>query len=93
MYLSHLAVDDDDPSVFAALLRFACLPTDFALGYEKTTYCVLGLSARHPLLAVVPKRMRRFTYRTNLYAVHWEDGRGAAESLDGRPCQPEVALL
>jgi hypothetical protein len=94
--LSHIAVDDDDPAVFAALLRYACLPSDRALGYETTTYNVLGLSERHPLSAAIPHRMRRHAYRTNLYAVYWPDdpaGRAAADALDRRPANPEVALL
>jgi hypothetical protein len=85
-YLSQLAVDDDDPEVFAALLD---LPDERSVDAR----FVLGLSARHPLLGTIPKSLRRFTYRTNLYAVHWPDGRAAAEALDGRVCQPEVALL
>jgi hypothetical protein len=93
IYLSHVAVDDDDADVFAALLRYGCSPTDLWLGEERTSYFVLGLSSRHPLLRAIPRAFRRHTYRTNLYAVHWHDGRDAAAGLDDRMCQPEVALL
>ena len=54
---------------------------------------MLGLAEGNPLLSAIPGRLRRHTYHTNLYAVHWDDGRDAVEALDGRPCQPEVALL
>jgi hypothetical protein len=92
-YLSHVAVDDDDRDVFAALLGCACDPGDRRgddLGHR---YFVLGLSERHPLLRAIPRTFRAHTYHTNLYVVHWDDGRAEAESLDGRICQPEVALL
>jgi hypothetical protein len=92
-YLSHVAVDDDDADVFAGLLTFACDPGDRWFDDGGRGYFVLGLSERHPLLNAIPRKLRRHTYRTNLYAVHWEDGRAAAGALDGRPCQPEVALL
>jgi hypothetical protein len=93
-YLSHLAVnDDDDPSVFAALLRYGCSPIDKWMGEDVIGYYVLGLDERHPLFHHIPRSVRRHTYRTTLYAVHWEDGRAAAEALDGRPCHPEAALL
>jgi hypothetical protein len=88
-YLSHLAVDGDDADadadVFAALLSAACRGS--------AGQFVLGLSERHPLAATIPRSLRRHTYRTQLYAVHFEDGREAVESLDARSCQPEVALL
>lgn len=92
-YLSHVAVDDDDPDVFAALLGCACGSGDRwrdDLGHRNF---VLGLSERHPLLRAVPRMFRRHMYRTNLYVVHWDDGRAAAAGLDDRVCQPEVALL
>jgi hypothetical protein len=93
MYLSHLAVDDDDPAVFQTLLRYGCSPIDKWMDDAAAGYYVLGLDERHPLFRAIPRRARRQTYRTTLYAVHWEDGRAAAEALDGRPCHPEAALL
>ena len=93
IYLSHLAVDDDDPQVFSALLRYGCSPGDMWMHDHYRGYFVLGLDERDPLLRAIPRSTRRHTYRTNLYAVHWDDGRADAEALDGRPCHPEVALL
>jgi hypothetical protein len=93
VYLSHLAVDQDDPEVFAALLRYACSPRDRGLGQVKRSNFVLGLSSRHPLLGAIPGRFRRHTYRTQLYVVDWEEGASSRLALDDRPAQPEVALL
>jgi hypothetical protein len=92
-YLSHLAVDEDDPDVFRALLAAACDPSELRSKSLADARFVLGMSERHPLLGAISRRFYRFTYRTKLYAVHWEDGRAAAEALEGRLCQPEVALL
>jgi hypothetical protein len=93
IYLSHLAVDDDDPRVFSTLLRYGCSPGDMWMHDHGRGYFVLGLDERDPLLRAIPRSARRHTYRTNLYAVHWDDGRADADALDGRPCHPEVALL
>ena len=92
-YLSHLAVDDDDPEVFAALMAFAADPGDRWFEDGGRGYFVLGLAEDSPLLRAIPRRLRRHTYHTNLYAVHFDDGRDAVAALDARPCQPEVALL
>jgi hypothetical protein len=93
-YLSHLAIDDDDPDVFASLLTSACGSGDRRLDDSQRRYFVLGLADRHPLLRAIPRRLRRHTYRTNLYAVHWNDGHAAVAALDNsRIFQPEVALL
>jgi hypothetical protein len=92
-YLSHLAVDDDDPQVFTALLAAAVNPGDAWHDDGGRGYFVLGLAEGNALRSAIPRRLRRHTYHTNLYAVHWDDGRDAVEALDGRPCHPEVALL
>jgi hypothetical protein len=82
-YLSHVAIEDDEPDIFAALLNAACR--------DGGRWYVLGLSSRSPLLCAIPRRLRGRTYRTNLYTVQWPGS--SAPQLDGRPCQPEVALL
>lgn len=52
---------------------------------------VLGLSARHPLLPALRKTFAAMAYPTVIETVHWPDE--AAPVLDGRPPQPEAALL
>jgi hypothetical protein len=91
--LSHVAVDDDDPRVFAALLSSACAAGDRWRDDRGHGHLVLGLGERHPLLRGIPRASCAHAYRTRLYAVHWPDSWLAAEALDARPCQPEVALL
>jgi hypothetical protein len=87
-YLSHLAVDGDDPIVFEALLSAA---VDRA-ARNGCDYLIAGLSACHPLLAAL-KKWRHRAVRSVLYCVHWDDGRAAVEALDRRPPHVEVATL
>lgn len=68
-YLSHLAVDDDDPSVARAVVGWA---TDRArplgLAYVTTMLC-----DDHPLLATLRQLLRPRVYRSTLYLVAWGD--------------------
>jgi hypothetical protein len=88
-YVSHLAIDHDDPGTFAALMQRAHAD---AAG-RGLRHLALGLSSRHPLLPVARRLFRHRVTTSTLYAVHWEDGRDAAEALDGRIAHCEVALL
>jgi hypothetical protein len=84
-FLSHLAVDDDDPAVATALLR--AIRRD---GAERHDDCLLlGLAAGHPLAAAVGRRS--VSYRTRLFVAWWPGDREPA--LDGRPLGAEVAVL
>jgi hypothetical protein len=87
-YLSHVAIDDDDPGVLRALVEAARHVSPKAA----IEYLVIGLAARHPLLAAFAgMRVRR--YVSQLYLVSWEDGRASIERLDGRLPHVEVATL
>jgi hypothetical protein len=52
---------------------------------------VLGLSSENPLAAALKDAFNAHVYRTCIETVGWQDAPGTA--LDGRPPQPEVALL
>ena len=85
-FVSHLAVDDDDPAVFTGLLTAA-------MRKARRTDCrwlALGLAARHPLANVVREQYRPREYASILYLVP-EPGREPV--LDGRIPHPEVAVL
>ncbi len=84
-YLSHLAVDGDDPARFEALLAAALREA----GRRRLAYLLLGLSVRHPLLPVARRFRRSREYRSLLHLVH----RGAPPELDGRVAHLEVATL
>jgi hypothetical protein len=87
--VSHVAVDDDDPAVFSALLHSAHADARS----RGVKYLTIGFASRHPLLPVAKKLFRHRRTVSTLYAVHWEDGADAAAQLDGRVAHYEVALL
>ena len=88
-FLSHLAVGEDDDEALISLVAMACEHA----AQRGIDYVMLGLANRHPLAAVVRKRFPCHEYVSVIYVVFWEDGRAAAEALDGRLPQPEVAIL
>jgi len=53
-----------------------------------TKTAIISLHASHPLLAAL-EQLKPLTYRTLIYTVAYD----GAPSLDGRPAQPEAALL
>jgi hypothetical protein len=85
-YLSHLAVDGDDPEIFRALVEAAYAEARA----RRYVYVVTGLAARHPWNAWLEKRFKPRAYASILYAVLWED---QTTVLDGRMPHVEVALL
>lgn len=87
--ISHLAVDEDDPEVFRALVEAAYREARA----RRYVYVVIGLAARHPWLPWLRRRFRPRQYASTLYAVHWEDGAAAVAALDGRRPHVEVAFL
>lgn len=88
-FVSHLAVDDDDPDVAVALLRGAC-----AEAYRRgLDYVALGLCRRHPLLAPVKSAFPHREYVSVLYVVHWDGDAAGMPALDGRVPHPEMATL
>jgi hypothetical protein len=88
-YVSHLAVDGDDPGIFASLIETAYAEAR-ARRYASV---VIGLAARHPWLPWLRRRFRPREYASVLYAVHWPDGADAVAALDRRLPHVEVALL
>jgi ribosomal protein S18 acetylase RimI-like enzyme len=89
VYLSHLAVADDDPEIFSALMS-AVLAEARRRGFG---LALTGLASRHPLAAVLARRWRHRAYRSLLHVVHWDDGRRAAEALEARLPHVEIAVL
>ena len=88
-YLSHVAVDDDDPAVFAALVRAQCRRARAA----GLSHVVVAFVPGHPLFAAVPAIARHRAYDSDLFAAAWDGDVDAVAALDGRALHPEVALL
>jgi len=88
-YASHLAVDNNDPAVFSALLRELYCSARLS-GFN---YFLLGLSETNPLRKVVKKSYLPIIYLSQLYLVAWEDGIDTIKQVDGRLPGPEIAVL
>ena len=87
-YASHLAIDNDDPIVFAALLR-ALYNHNLKRAYS---YFMIGLAESNPFRKVV-EVYRPWKYISQIYLVTWEDDDDAVAQVDSRPPALEIALL
>jgi ribosomal protein S18 acetylase RimI-like enzyme len=90
-YVSHFAVDPevDANAITIALVDAVCRRAR-SKGLE---YVVLGLPARGTELGAVKRAFRHRAYESVLYVGYWPEGTAAASSLDGRPANPELAIL
>lgn len=88
-FLSHIAVEGDDPRILHALLGDALR----GAAHLDVDCLVLGFAEGHPLLPPLTRFIRGRRYRSLVYAVHWEDGAEAVRRLDGRVPHLEVAIL
>src|SRR6185436_1423673 len=88
-YISHVAVDEDDPEIFRALVESAHAEACA----RRFAYVVTGFAAGHPWLPWLERRFRPRRYESMLYTVNWGEGSAAVEALDGRLPHVEVALL
>ena len=89
-FVSHVAVDDDDPEVMLALLA-AVRDTAAARGLD---YLVLGLAEGRPLLDAIRENVPCRTYASLIYQVTWPNEHAAAvPPLDARRLHPEAAIL
>lgn len=84
---SFIAFSVFHPSLLAHRETACSLMRDL-LSHCPTPVAAIGLGAGHPLTPVIAA-FKPLTYRTLVYAVEFEE----SADLDGRPVQPEVALL
>jgi len=88
-YASHLAVDNDDPALYRALLR--SLYNEAVK--QKYAYFMLGLSDGHPFLEITQKTYPHIDYTSILYLVTWDLDSDPRKELDDRLPAPEIAIL
>lgn len=60
---------------------------------RRIDFLSLGLATDDARLKSVRRRFNAREYRSRLYVVRWPDMGGSVADLDGRPAQPELALL
>jgi hypothetical protein len=88
-YACHLAVDDDNPQIFASLLR-ALYNHAAAQG---NSYFMIGLSEANSFLSIVISAYRNIRYKSQLYLVAWEDGLKQVSRVDNRVPGLEIAII
>jgi N-acetylglutamate synthase-like GNAT family acetyltransferase len=88
-FISHLAVDDDDPGVAASLVA-ALRARARARGLE---YVIAAAPPTHPIAGAIAALGRHRQYASELFLACWPDGEDFVRAIDGRPPQPEVAIL
>ena len=87
--LSHLAIDDDDPDVFLALVS-AALDQAKRRGFDAA---MIGFATSRNLRKVLLRHHRTIEYRTTLYLAHWQAAAAHVASLQKTIPHPEIALL
>ena len=87
-YASHIAIDDDDPLVFSALLRELY---NYNLGKDYS-YLMIGLAESNPFRSIV-KTYHPLTYISQIYLVHWGHSRELLKEIDHRVPGLEIAVL
>jgi hypothetical protein len=90
-FLSHLAVEGDDPETFLALVQSARL----AARARGIHWLATGFVRGHPLLGVLEGAVPLRTYETVLYALPWDPGTSlpAFKGPGGEGPHLEVATL
>jgi hypothetical protein len=90
--ISHVALDVDvevGEGVLTSLVESACQRAR----RKGVDYVVIGLSTRSAAMTVLARTFRHRTFESVLYTAFWPDGEALARSLDGRPSNPELAIL
>ena len=88
-YACHLAVDNDDPEIYKALLR-SLYNHAVEQGYY---YFMLGLCENHPFLEQTQKDYNHIDYKSIIYLVTWDMDSDPQTQLDDRLPAPEIAIL
>ena len=89
VYLSHMAIDNDDPEILIELLKIA-LHTASLQGHQ---LLLVGLSQSNQMLLAIKKYFRHLTYSSQIYLVYWDDGKAAVNNIDNRTIHTDIALL
>jgi hypothetical protein len=86
---SHLALEDDDPTVACCLLR----AVERAAVAREIDQLVLGFAADSPTLAAVGCSFPGWRYRSTLLALPWELNAVTSRPWRASTLSPEVAVL
>lgn len=87
-YVSFIAIDGNDPSIFATLLR-QLYNDSIGNGYS---YMMVGLCEKDSLLEAIQDYVS-IEYKSRVYVVCWDDGESVFRKLDARIPYLETATL
>jgi hypothetical protein len=88
-YASHLAIDDDNQWVFAALLRRLY---NYVVD-QGHSYLMLGLCDNHPFLESVMSTYPHIDYKSLLYLIAWDEDLEVLSEVDERLTGVEISML
>ena len=87
-YASHVAIDNDDPTIFNGLLRVI-----YNHNLEqKYSYFMIGMAELNPFRKIV-EAYRPLTYISQIYLVDWDDDADLLANIDHRVPGLEIAVL
>ena len=89
VFLSHVAVEDNDPRIFLALVA-AGLDQAARRGFG---VAVIGFASERPWRQTLRRARRTLEYRTSLYLAHWPEAAAQVAALHGGMAHPELGLL
>jgi hypothetical protein len=88
-FASHLAADDDQPQIYAALLRQVY---NQAVA-RRDSYLMLGLAERHPFFPIARQDYPHIDYPSQLYLAGWGEIDSLIAQIDDRPVGVEAGVL
>jgi len=88
VYLSHLAVEDNDERLFRPLIGAALAEAR----RRRFELALLGLATRHPLARALNRTWRPREYRALLHLVQWDSNEAGAMPAPRLP-HVEIAVL
>jgi len=89
IFVSHFAMDNDDPTLLVPLLKTAINHAK-KLGQKLVLF---GLSQRHPCLAKLRREFRHILYSSDIYLVHWNDIELEIDQFARHPLHLDIAVL
>lgn len=89
-FASHLAVDNDDPTIFSALVR----QLHNMVACRQYSYFMLGLAESHPCLEQTRRSYAHIDYASQFYLSGWEENiQPLLDKIDQRTPGLEACLL
>ncbi|MFA5093750.1 MAG: hypothetical protein WC512_00740 [Candidatus Omnitrophota bacterium] len=86
--LGFIAIERNDPNIFKEIVGYA----GSLAGNRGYKYIMAGFHEKDPLLRAFAGA-KAFVFKSRIYAVFWQDGKGFYDKLDGRTPYLELGIL